>query len=154
MEITPESELTSRIGWFQGLLREGDIDCALICQNFDLFIPQEGKPILMVKKSWTRPKKESAVPHIIFLEKIRHIPRVLREWGFDHIGTIGLEMDEYPFLDTGMNTSLEEGMVFAFEPKLVFPGNGVIGIEDMYIVSSRGVEKLTFAEERIIVLPE
>jgi Xaa-Pro aminopeptidase len=134
MEITPESELASRIGRFQGLLREGDIDCALICQNVDLFyfagtiqesflfIPQEGKPILMVKKSWTRAKKESALLHIIFLEKIRHIPRVLRERGFDHIGTIGLEIDEYPLLGMGMNTSLEEGMVFAFGTQTGLPG--------------------------------
>ena len=80
----------------------------MICQNVDLFyfagtiqesflfIPQEGDPTLMVKKSHARAVRESALSNIIFLEKVRHIPGVLRDGGFDHIGTIGLEMDVLP----------------------------------------------------------
>jgi len=67
---------------------------------------------------------------------------------------IGLEMDELPLLGMGVNTRLEEGMVFAFEPKLVFPEKGVVGVEDLYLVSSHGVERLTMSEDQLAILPE
>jgi Xaa-Pro dipeptidase len=53
----------------------------------------------------------------------------------------------------GVNTHLEEGMVFAFEPKLIFPERGVVGIEDLYLVSSHGVEKLTSTGDQLVILP-
>ena len=67
---------------------------------------------------------------------------------------IGLEMDELPLLGMGVNTHLEEGMVFAFEPKLIFPEKGVVGIEDLYLVCSHGVEKLTSTKDQFFILPE
>jgi len=66
---------------------------------------------------------------------------------------IGLEIDELPLLGMGVNTYLEEGMVFAFEPKLIFPEKGVVGIEDLYLVSSHGVDKLTSPEDQLVILP-
>lgn len=66
---------------------------------------------------------------------------------------IGLEIDELPLLGMGV-THLEEGMVFAFEPKLVFPEKGVVGIEDLYLVSCHGVERLTLTDDHLIILPE
>ena len=66
---------------------------------------------------------------------------------------VGLEMDELPLLGVGVNTRLEEGMVFAFEPKLVFPERGVVGVEDLYLVCSHGVERLTVTEDQLIILP-
>ncbi len=66
---------------------------------------------------------------------------------------IGLEIDELPLLGMGVNTHLEEGMVFAFEPKLIFPEKGVVGIEDLYLVSSHGVEKLTTTGDQLSILP-
>jgi Xaa-Pro aminopeptidase len=37
---------------------------------------------------------------------------------------IGLELNELPFLAQGQSYPLEEGMTFAVEPKIVFPGEG------------------------------
>ena len=46
---------------------------------------------------------------------------------------VGVEIDEYPFLARGFtDMTLEVGMVFAFEPKLVFPGIGAVGIENTF----------------------
>jgi Xaa-Pro dipeptidase len=56
---------------------------------------------------------------------------------------MGLEVDEYPFLARGAPVPLAEGMVFALEPKFTFAGRGVVGIEDTYLVTPRGVERLT-----------
>ena len=43
-------------------------------------------------------------------------------------------------------------MVFAFEPKLVFPGVGAIGVEDDYIVHVNGVERLSTYDDNILTV--
>jgi Xaa-Pro aminopeptidase len=65
---------------------------------------------------------------------------------------IGLEVDEYPFLAQGQELVLEEGMVIAVEPKLVFPGKGVVGIENTHVVTPDGLEQLTLIDESITVI--
>lgn len=65
---------------------------------------------------------------------------------------IGLEIDELPLLAMGFFHPLEKGMVFAFEPKFIFPGIGAIALEDDYVVTDDGVEKLTCADDNIIVI--
>jgi Xaa-Pro dipeptidase len=66
---------------------------------------------------------------------------------------VGIEIDEYPFLARGFNEMiLEAGMVFAFEPKLVFPGVGAVGIENTFHLSEAGLEQLTFSRENIVIL--
>jgi len=67
---------------------------------------------------------------------------------------IGLEIDEFPLLAKGFSQSLEVGMVFAFEPKFIFPEVGVVALEDDYAVTEHGVEKLTHADDQIIVIEE
>jgi Xaa-Pro dipeptidase len=47
---------------------------------------------------------------------------------------------------------LETGMVFAFEPKLVFPGEGSVGIENTFYLSDQGLKMLTFSDEEIGIL--
>ena len=63
---------------------------------------------------------------------------------------VGLELDEFPFLAHGQTTELEEGMVIALEPKLVFPGKGVVGIENTHVVTRSGLDQLTHAEQQIV----
>lgn len=65
---------------------------------------------------------------------------------------IGLEVDEYPFLARGFDHPLEEGMVFAVEPKFVFAGRGVVGIEDTFWVGAEGVERLTPSPQVLTVV--
>jgi len=68
---------------------------------------------------------------------------------------IGIEVDEYPFIAKGFNHfKLEPGMAFAFEPKLVFPGEGAVGIENSFYLADDGnLKQLTFSDERIIITP-
>ena len=65
---------------------------------------------------------------------------------------IGLELDEYPFLAEGQPLKLQAGMTVALEPKLVFPGKGVVGIENTHVVTEKGLEQLTRFEEGVIVV--
>jgi Xaa-Pro aminopeptidase len=63
---------------------------------------------------------------------------------------IGLEVDEWPVLAPGVKTALQAGMVLAVEPKFSFPGEGVVGIEDSYLITEHGYERLTVTEQRLI----
>lgn len=67
---------------------------------------------------------------------------------------IGIEIDEYPFIAKGFGDMLlEPGMVFAFEPKVVFPGEGAIGIEDTFYISLYdGLKQLTFSDSELLIL--
>jgi Xaa-Pro dipeptidase len=55
---------------------------------------------------------------------------------------VGLELDEYPFLAKGQEMPLQENMVIALEPKLIFPGKGVVGIENTHVVTPDGLNQL------------
>jgi Xaa-Pro dipeptidase len=66
---------------------------------------------------------------------------------------LGLEIDEYPFIARGFNDmTLEAGMVFAFEPKVVFPGEGAVGIENTFYLTESGLKRLTFSDEELVIL--
>jgi Xaa-Pro aminopeptidase len=65
---------------------------------------------------------------------------------------IGLELDEYPFLAAGQQMKLAEGMTLAFEPKLIYPGQGVVGTENTHVVTEHGLEQLTHYREEIVVV--
>ena len=65
---------------------------------------------------------------------------------------IGLEVDEFPFLAAGQKFELQPGMTIALEPKLIFPGKGVVGIENTHVVTEDGLEQFgEFTDEIIIV---
>ncbi|HBF42315.1 MAG TPA: hypothetical protein DDW42_01555 [Desulfobacteraceae bacterium] len=60
---------------------------------------------------------------------------------------IGLEIDEYPIIAPRSEYKLEVGMVIAIEPKFIFPGKGVVGLEDDYLVTSSGLERITLTDQ-------
>lgn len=63
---------------------------------------------------------------------------------------VGIEIDELPFLAKGFDMPLEPGMVFALEPKLVFPGEGAIGVENTWLVGESGIEPITVSSESLV----
>lgn len=64
---------------------------------------------------------------------------------------VGLELDELPTISRGGKEVLVPGMVIAIEPKFVFPGVGVVGIEDTVVVSDAGGARyITKASREII----
>lgn len=62
---------------------------------------------------------------------------------------VGLELDEFPFIAKGQKLRLEEGMVIAFEPKVILPGKGVVGIENTHVVTDNGLERLGLSDDKI-----
>jgi Xaa-Pro aminopeptidase len=65
---------------------------------------------------------------------------------------VGLELDELPVLAQGFKLPLVAGQVIAIEPKFVFPGRGVVGIENTFAVSSTGGSKITDLDDGIVSL--
>jgi len=67
---------------------------------------------------------------------------------------VGLELNEMPVIARGFNLTLEEGMVFALEPKFVFPGLGAVGIENTFLVTPGGLERLSTGPDDLVEIPE
>jgi Xaa-Pro dipeptidase len=65
---------------------------------------------------------------------------------------IGLELDELPVLGKKSPYVLQKGMVMAVEPKFILPGDGLAGIENSFVVTDTGLEKLTKFDDNIQVL--
>ena len=65
---------------------------------------------------------------------------------------LGLEINEPPVLTPRSKEILEPNMAFAFEPKFILPGIGAVGVENTFIVTPSGVEKVTLCEESMLSL--
>ncbi len=110
MRLTPAGELFRRISALQKLLQQKGVDGALIIDSADLFyfagtgqrgnlfIPAEGRPLLMVKKSFIRARDESALEDIVPLANVKYLAKMLNEYGYGYqnLTTLGLELDVLP----------------------------------------------------------
>ncbi|HYA42775.1 MAG TPA: Xaa-Pro peptidase family protein [Syntrophobacteraceae bacterium] len=65
---------------------------------------------------------------------------------------LGIEIDEFPFIAQGQKLELQPGMVFAFEPKVIIPGEGIAGLENDYLVTNEGIESLNTATEELVIV--
>lgn len=65
---------------------------------------------------------------------------------------VGLEINEPPVFTPRSKELLEPNIIFALEPKFVIPEVGAVGIENTYLVTGDGIEKLTVLEEDMIEL--
>jgi Xaa-Pro dipeptidase len=65
---------------------------------------------------------------------------------------VGLELDEWPVLAEGWTEPLQPGHVFCVEPKVIFPGEGAVGIEDQFVVTPDGAERLTLPDQRLFTV--
>lgn len=65
---------------------------------------------------------------------------------------VGLEINEPPVLTPRSKEILTRNTVFALEPKFVIPNIGAVGVENTFVVTEQGLEKITNFEENIIEL--
>ena len=65
---------------------------------------------------------------------------------------IGLHIDEPPVIAKGFNKPLEKNMVIALEPKKGIAAEGMVGVEDTYIVEDMGGRCITGGGEEIIMV--
>ena len=81
----------------------------------------------------------------------RHFMGYTQKAGFIGHG-VGIEINELPVIAPRSRDILAEHNVLALEPKFVVPGVGAVGIENTYIVTTDGLEKITNSPEEIIDL--
>ncbi|HZK85947.1 MAG TPA: M24 family metallopeptidase [Desulfosporosinus sp.] len=66
---------------------------------------------------------------------------------------VGLELDELPSISKGAKEVLKPGMVVAIEPKFVFPGIGVVGIEDTVVIEGEaGAKYISMGPRELIIV--
>ncbi len=65
---------------------------------------------------------------------------------------IGLAVHEDPTVNAENKGLLQEGMVFTIEPGIYLPDRGGVRIEDMVLVTSQGVEILTYLPSELNVI--
>ncbi|MEE4601013.1 MAG: Xaa-Pro peptidase family protein [Desulfobacteraceae bacterium] len=109
-------------------------------------------------KRWAKPGVKSGEIYKRALEKTKALgyadhfmgvgPERIRFVGHG----IGLEVDEFPFLAAGQQLELQAGMAIALEPKLIFPGKGVVGIENTHVVTDDGLDQLGQFPGEVLVL--
>ncbi|MCG0277052.1 MAG: Xaa-Pro peptidase family protein [Thermanaeromonas sp.] len=105
---TRPGEYELRIRRFQEKLKEKDLQGALVFQPADLFylagacpdghlfIPSEGKPVLLGYGGLERAREEAAWQPVFPVTGFRDIRRVLIELGFKDLKRLGTEMDVIP----------------------------------------------------------
>jgi len=95
--------------------------------------------------------KPGAIPSEIYATVMDGLDPAFRE-GFMGYGDhtvkflghgIGLWIDELPVIAKGFDEPLQEGMVFAVEPKKGIKGVGLVGIENTFIVTPQGGRSIT-----------
>ncbi len=104
----PESEIATRVQKLQMELGQLDLDGALIIQKTDLYyfagtdqechlwIPAQGEPVLMVRRSLVRAREVSPIKEIVPLVSSSQFPRLLRSYYGEIPATIGMELDVVP----------------------------------------------------------
>ncbi len=65
---------------------------------------------------------------------------------------IGIELAELPFIAASHDYPIEDGAVFAIEPKMVFPKKGACGIENTVLIENGRYRVLTDGDEKIVVV--
>jgi Xaa-Pro dipeptidase len=65
---------------------------------------------------------------------------------------VGLHIDEAPVIAAGMNEPLVKNMVVAIEPKCGIHGQGMVGVEETFVITETGARCLTGGDRDIMVV--
>ncbi len=104
----PASEIKARTHKIQNLLKNSELDGILVVQRVDLlyfsgtaqngvlFIPDEGEPLLMIKKYYPRACSETTLKNRIQIQSVKEIPDRIHDYWGKIPRIIGLELDVMP----------------------------------------------------------
>lgn len=106
-DLIPHEEVSNRITKLQNKMKEVHLEGTLLTRNVDiyyysgsmqnsiLFVPDEGKPVLFVKKSIIRAKEET--PFIAEeMPSLKLLPELIKKRGIA-ISKLGLDLDVLPY---------------------------------------------------------
>ena len=104
----PFGQIQKRLSLLQEQLRANRLNGALIIQRVDLiyfsgtaqngclFVPAHDAPLLFIKRSYSRARKESPLKHVIRIQSIKDIPGLIQDYTHDLPKNLGLELDVMP----------------------------------------------------------
>ena len=108
---TPLEEIENRLTRIRAGMEKQEMEALLVIQKMNfyylsgttqdglLYIPLEGKPLLMIKRELERAKVESPLNEIVALKSIREIPSLIQTHCGKLPNSLGLEMDVLPVKD-------------------------------------------------------
>ena len=121
---TPLEEIEARLKRVRMGMEKEEIEALLVIQKMDfyylsgttqdglLFLPLEGKPLLMIRRELERAKVESPLNDVVALKSIRELPSLIQT----HFGrlpnSLGLELDVLPVRDYFRYQDLFQGARF------------------------------------------
>ena len=120
---TPATEIDARIASVQRHLQARELDSVLIIQRVDLYylsgtaqnallyIPAEGRPLLMVRKYYPRAREESPLERIVEIGSVREVPGLVRDIYGRLPRRLGLELDVLPYNSAVFYEGLFKGVV-------------------------------------------
>lgn len=132
MEKVPAGEIAKRLVALQALLKEHELDAAIIRQNADLYyftgtvqdahllVPASGQPVLLVRRDYERALTQSPLRPIVPMQSMKELSAAL----FDTCGgeaprRIGMELDVLP-----------AGSFFFYDEKL-FPKQQIVDVSGL-----------------------
>ena len=134
----------------------GDMDGALLFHSLDtayfsgtaqdglVYVPKEGEPAVLMRRSLERASEESPLE----VRPLKNMRNLRSDLEIPSGATIGLELDEYPVLGP-LDHIIRSGMTVAVEPKIIYPNKGALGIEDTYLTTENGAQRLTRLPQEI-----
>ena len=108
---TPLEEIENRLTRIRTGMEKQEIEGLLVIQKMNLyylsgtaqdgllFVPLEGKPLLMIKRELERARVESPIKDVVALKSIREIPSLIQAHFVKLPNSLGLELDVLPVKD-------------------------------------------------------
>ncbi len=104
----PLEELSPRVEKLQKVMQKKEVDGVLVVQKTDLYyfagtsqqgwlyVPAEGKPLLMIFKEFDRAVVESSLEKIVSIVSPKKIPQTVSDQGYQVPSLLGMELDVLP----------------------------------------------------------
>jgi Xaa-Pro aminopeptidase len=108
---TPPEEIEDRMKRVRMGMKKEEVEALLVIQKMDfyylsgttqdgfLFLPSEGKPLLMIRRELERAKVESPLNDVVALKSIRELPSLIQTHFGKLPNSLGLELDVLPVRD-------------------------------------------------------
>ncbi len=108
---SPLEEMEERLTRVRNGMKRQEIEALLVIEKMDfyylsgttqdgiLFVPVEGKPLLMIKRELERAKVESPIENVVALNSSRELPSVIKDYSGHLPHSLGLELDLLPVRD-------------------------------------------------------
>jgi len=121
---TPLEEIEGRLKRLRTVMEKEEIEALLVIQKMDfyylsgttqdglLFLPSEGKPLLMIRRELERAKVESPLNDVVALKSIRELPSLIQTHFGKLPNSLGLELDVLPVRDYFRYQDLFQGARF------------------------------------------